>query len=152
PCSSCSHGSASTSWRTGIGRCSASTSGELMDRAPASNVLLVISADDEAPRATRVAIDLAKQRTAQLVAVVLLDTHLSARVADALTEVGFVSDEVSTNVGNTVLHERRARAEALLQLLTEHARKEGIDVTLLLEQGDTSEICNRVIRTHRIGT
>jgi hypothetical protein len=38
-----------------------------------------------------------------------------------------------------------------LQALTERATKEDVVVMPLIEQGDTGEICGRVIRTHQIG-
>ena len=37
-------------------------------------------------------------------------------------------------------------------MLAEHAKKESVVVTPIIEQGDIGEICRRVIRTHQVGT
>lgn len=116
------------------------------------NVLVVIPAGKEPQSALLAAIDLAKARGAQLVALVVLDPNVSSRVASTLTEVGFMSDEVGSQVSNTLLHEYRVESEAILQGLAERAKKEGVAVTPLIEQGETGDICSRVIRTHQIGT
>src|SRR5512140_557770 len=114
------------------------------------NVLVVIPAGKQPQRAVQAAIALAKERGGQLVALVVLDPRLSARLATTLTEVGFMADEIGASVSNTLLHEYRVESEALLQALAERAKREGVIVTPLIEQGDTGEICSRVIRTHQI--
>jgi nucleotide-binding universal stress UspA family protein len=116
------------------------------------NVLVVIPAGKEPQRALQAAIELAKERGGQLVALAVLDPRLSSRVATTLTEVGFMADEVGASVGNTLLHEYRVESEALLQALAKRAKRDGVSVTPLIEEGDTEEICSRVIRTHQIGT
>ena len=116
------------------------------------NVLVVIPAGKEPQRALQAAIELAKERGVQLVALAVLDPRLSSRVATTLTEVGFMADEVGASVGNTLLHEYRVESEALLQALAKRAKRDGVSVTPLIEEGDTEEICSRVIRTHQIGT
>jgi nucleotide-binding universal stress UspA family protein len=116
------------------------------------NVLLVIPAGSEPQQAMRAAIDLAKQHGGALVALVVLDAEQATRAASTLTEVGFMGEEVGTQVSETITHEYRSDAETLLQALAERAKKEGVVVTPLIEAGDTGEICGRVIRTHQIGT
>ena len=116
------------------------------------NVLIVIPAEKEPQRAMQAAIELARQRQGELVALVVLDPAISSRVVSRLTEVGFMSDEVGSQVSDAIVREERGCAEALLQGLAERAKKEGVVVTPIIEQGDTGEICGRVIRTHGIGT
>ncbi len=116
------------------------------------NVLLVIPAGAEPQRAMTAAIDLAKERGGNLVALIVLDPTQATRVARTLSEVGFLSEEVGTQVGATITHEYRSDAEALLHALAERARKDGVVVTPLIEEGDAGEICGRVIRAHNIGT
>jgi len=117
-----------------------------------SNVLIVIPAGSEPQQAMRTAVDLAKQRAGALVALVVLDADVPRRVASRLTEVGFMAERIGQEVSDTLLHEYRERAELLLRGLAEQAMKEGVVVTPLIEQGDTGDICGRVIRTYQIGT
>jgi nucleotide-binding universal stress UspA family protein len=116
-----------------------------------SNVLLVIPAGKESQQAVRTAIDLAKQHGSSLVALVVLDADVPARVAHRLTDVGFMSEQIGQQVSDAIQHEHQARAAVLLHALAERAKNEGVAVTALVEQGDTDEICSRVIRTYRIG-
>ena len=117
-----------------------------------SNVLLVIPAAKEPQEAMRAAIGLAKERGSTLVALVVLDPDLPSRVANTLTEVGFMGEQLGDQVRAAIVHEDRAGAEALLHALVERAKKEGVTVTPLIEQGDTGEICSRIIRAYQIGT
>ena len=116
------------------------------------NVLLVIPGGAEAQRAMAAAIDLAKAHGGHLVALIVLNPAQATRAARTLSEVGFMSEEVGTQVGAAITHEYRSDAEALLQALGERAGRDGVVVTPLIEEGDASEICDRVIRAHRIGT
>ncbi len=116
------------------------------------NVLIVIPAEKEPQQAIRAALELARQRGGELVALVVLDPDLPARVASTLTEVGFMGEQLGSQVSDAIVREYRMRSEALLQALAENGKKEGVAVTPLIEQGDTGEICSRVVRTHQIGT
>lgn len=116
------------------------------------NVLLIIPADKEPEQAMRAAIDLAKERQGALIALVLLDPELATRAASTLTDVGFLGERVGEQVSATIAHDQRAHCEALLHDLAERAKREGVVVTPLLEEGDIGEICGRLIRTHGIGT
>jgi nucleotide-binding universal stress UspA family protein len=116
------------------------------------NVLLVIPAGKEPWRAIARAIDLCRRRNAGLVALVVIDPNLPSFAASSLTDVGFMGEEVGDQVGEAIVREYRACAEALLHVLTEHAKKESVVVTPIVEQGDSGEICRRVIRTHQVGT
>jgi nucleotide-binding universal stress UspA family protein len=116
------------------------------------NVLLVIPDGAEPLRAMAAAIDLAKARRGRLVALIVLDPAQASRVTRTLSEEGFISEAVGTQVGATITNEHRSDAGALLQALCERARKDGVVVTPLIEEGDAGEICDRVIRAHHIGT
>ena len=116
------------------------------------NVLIVIPAEKEPQHAMRAALELAKQRGGSLVALVVLDPNSPARAASALTEVGFMGEQLGSQVSDALMQEHRVRSEALLHALVEQGRREGVTVTPLIEQGDTDDVCGRVIRTHQIGT
>ena len=115
------------------------------------NVLLVIPAGKEPWRAIASAIGLARRRAASLVALVVIDPHLPTYAASSLTDVGFMGEEVGAQVSEAIAREYRTCAEALLHVVAEHAKKESVVVTPIVEHGDIGEICRRVIRTHQVG-
>lgn len=115
------------------------------------NVLLVIPANKEPQRASTAAIELARQRGGELVALVVVDPNVPSYAASSLTDVGFMGEEVGEQVSETIAREYHARSAALLHTLAERAKNEGVVVTPILEEGDIGEICRRVIRTHQIG-
>ncbi|GIW41205.1 MAG: hypothetical protein KatS3mg076_1782 [Candidatus Binatia bacterium] len=115
------------------------------------NVLLVTSPDAEAPKALAYALERAKETGGELVALAVLDPEVVRRLETTLAQVGFVGEKVSDRVVETVLREKRARAEAHLRQVAETATKEGVRCRVLVEQGDPSEICGRVIRSEGIG-
>lgn len=116
------------------------------------NVLLMIPAGKEPQEAIGTAVELARQRGGTLVVVVVLDANLPGQVAIRLTEVGFMGEQIGRQVSDAIAHEYHTRATALLQALADRANKEGVPVIPLIEQGDTGEICSRIIRSHQIGT
>jgi nucleotide-binding universal stress UspA family protein len=116
------------------------------------NVLVLIPAGTEPQRAIRAAIGLAQEKDARLVAVVVITPEVASRVTSTLSDVGFVGEHVGSQVLETIQHECRTRSEALLRSVAEQAKQEGVAVTAMIEEGDTGEICARVIRTHQIGT
>jgi len=115
------------------------------------NVLLVIPAGIEPERTVSAAIELARQRKAALVALVVLDPSVPTHAASALTEIGFMGEEVGEQVSDAIVREHRSRSTALLHRIAERAKKDGVAVTPLIEQGDTGDICRRVIGAHHIG-
>ncbi len=116
------------------------------------NVLIVIPAGTESQQAIRTAIDLATEKGAELVALVVIPPEVANRVTSTLSEAGFLGEEVGSQVGEAIEHEHRVRADALLRAIAEQARHAGVALTPLIELGDTGEICTRVIRSHQIGT
>lgn len=116
------------------------------------NVLILIPPGKQPQQAIDTAITEAKRRGSTLVALVVLDRELAARVSSRFSESGFMSEHVEHQVSATIMREYRAQAEALLRTIAEHATREGVAVTPLLEEGDTEDVCGRVIRTHQIGT
>jgi nucleotide-binding universal stress UspA family protein len=115
------------------------------------NVLLVVPAGKEPQRAIGAAIELARQRGGTLVVLVVLDPTVPTQATSALTDVGFMGEQVGEEVGATIVREYRSQADTLLHALVERAKREGIAVTPLVAEGDTAEMCGRVIQSHQIG-
>ncbi len=114
------------------------------------NVLLVTSPVTDARNAVAYAIRRAKEIGGGLLALAVLDPDLTQHVATTLANVGFVGEKVSENVVDALVREQRAHAEALLHEIAEQAKKEGVACTPLIEEGDPSEVCGRIIATHAV--
>jgi hypothetical protein len=71
-------------------------------------------------------------------------------VAKTLDTVGLVGERVSDSVVDALAREQRARAETLLNQIAEHAKREGVAFTALIEAGDPSDICRHIIETHDV--
>jgi len=116
-----------------------------------TNVLLVTPAGKDPQRAVGATIEIAKQHGGTLVVLAVIDPSVPTYAASTLTDLAFMGEEVTERVSDTIAREYRTCASTLLQAVAERAKKEGVDVTPIIEQGDTGEICRRVIRTHQIG-
>jgi Universal stress protein family len=114
------------------------------------NVLLVTSPLNEAPQAIAYAVQQAKDLGGELIALAVLDPDLTRRIATTLTNVGFLGEKVSNGVMDTLAREQRGQAEALLKRVGDEAARQGVACTPLIEEGDPSEVCSRVIRSHGV--
>ena len=114
------------------------------------NVLLVTSPVADAPNAVAYALRRAKETGGRLVALTVLDPARAQRVAKTLDTVGLVGARVSDSVVDALAREQRAHAETLLNQIAEHAKREGVAFTALIEAGDPSDICRHIIETHDV--
>lgn len=118
-----------------------------------ANVLLIVPADTDCRTALREAIEATKGKPdRRLFIVVVLDPQLCERVSESLSETGFVGERVSDNVCATLMRDYEQRCRALAEELTAAARKEQVDAAGIVERGEPSEICGRLVRAHRIDT
>jgi len=115
-----------------------------------TNVLLVLSPASDAPRAVSDAVQHARDAGGRLIVLTVVNPALTARVGAALTDVGFVGEQVSDDVMHTLAREQQAHAEALLHRIGEQAKRAGVPFTPLIETGDPSEVCARVIAEHHV--
>jgi nucleotide-binding universal stress UspA family protein len=114
------------------------------------HVLLVTSPVTDAPRAVAYALERAQALGHGLLALAVLDPEVTQRVAATLTDVGFVGDRVSDSVMHTLAREQRAQAERLLKEIGARAAAAGVAYTPLIEEGDPSEVCDRVITQYAV--
>jgi nucleotide-binding universal stress UspA family protein len=115
-----------------------------------NNVLLVVTPGAEAPKAAAYALQRARERGGELVVLGILDPEAHARVADALSEKGFVGERVSEDLVETLEREKRALAESQMQQLCEEAHRQGVVCRGRVEEGEPSEVCRRVVAEHGI--
>lgn len=117
-----------------------------------SHVLLLLSAEIDAPNAVAYAIGRAQEIGGGLIAVAILDAKLTERVASTLANVGFVGEKVRESVMETLQREQRVQAEDLLNHIEEQARKHGIAFQSTIEEGDPGEVCAALVRQHDVVT
>lgn len=115
------------------------------------NVLLVITPGYEAPNALAYAVARAKELGGNLVALSVLDPDANKQVSSTLSNVGFVGGRVREDLVEALEKEQRSFAEMQLQQAAEEARRQGVDCTILIEEGDPSVVCARVVRERAIG-
>jgi hypothetical protein len=116
-----------------------------------NNVLLVVAPGYEAPRATAYALERARQANGRLIALAVLDPEAHHAVAKTLSDVGFVGERVSEDVVEALEGERRTFAEEQLRQIGEAAAREGVSFSGLVEEGEPTEVCERVARAHGVG-
>ena len=117
----------------------------------AANVLLLVPPNREPQTAVREAIALAKSRGGTLFVVAAVDADVMQRISDRLSDVGFIGEKVSDQVYETLSREYHERAAELVRSIAEQAGEAGVAAQPLVEEGDPSEVCNRLVRVHDIG-
>lgn len=115
------------------------------------NVLLVVAPGYDAPNAVAYALGRARDAGGGLVALGILDPEAHARVAATLTDSAFVGERVSENLIEALEKEQRGLVEAQVRQVAEEATGQGVACTPLVEQGEPSEVCRRVVAGHGIG-
>ncbi len=114
------------------------------------NVLLVTSPMTDAPNAVGYALGRAREMGGGLIGLAILDPEQAKQVAATLTTTGFLGEKVSDSVIETLQREQRAQAEMLLERIGGQAAQAGISYTPLIEEGDPSEVCGRIVRVHQV--
>jgi nucleotide-binding universal stress UspA family protein len=114
-----------------------------------SNTLLIIPPGVRPEASEQYALDAARRAGGSLIAVAILDPAETARIAARL-DSAFMGEEVSDRIVEVLAREQRLRAERLLDEIGTRARGAGIAFVPLIEEGDSEEVCSRLLRTHQI--
>ncbi len=114
------------------------------------NVLLLLPPARDSPTAMREAVKLSQARGTGLLIAVILDPETTERLSATLAEMGFMGEKVSDGVRATLIRAYRTQAEELVQQLVQQARAQGVTAESLVEEGDPSEICQRLIATRDV--
>jgi nucleotide-binding universal stress UspA family protein len=114
-----------------------------------TNVLLVIPPGTRPRRSLAYALERARRDGAGLVALVTLDPYETERLASRL-DAAFMGERVSDRVLEILAREQHTRAEELLEEIGAQAKEAGIAFVPLVDSGDTSEVCRRVIRHNSV--
>lgn len=108
-------------------------------------VLLVISTTRESPKTIDYALKRVKELKGRLIVLCVIDTKLPTSIMEKLADTGFVGDKPGTEVFSQILEEYKQRGEKKLAEISEAAKKEGISVKTVLEQGDLVDECLKAI-------
>ncbi len=114
------------------------------------NVLLVIPPGVKPSAGFHQALQQAANLGTKMIALVILDPNEMSRIANRL-DSAFMGERVGDSVTQALAREQQVRAEDLLDDIAHCARKWGVEVVPLVESGDTTEVCERVIRQHEVG-
>jgi len=114
------------------------------------NILLVIPPGVRPRAGFQHALARALETKRKLVALAILDPTETARIATRL-DSAFMGERIGDRVVAALSREHTVRAEGVLDEISKCADKAGVEIIPLIESGDTSEVCDRVIREHAIG-
>ena len=114
------------------------------------NVLLIIPQGVRPKAGVQHALERAAESKSKLIAVAVLDPQETARIASRL-DSAFMGERVGDRVTEALAREQRVHAECVLESIGRCAEHAGVDLATLVETGDTTEVCERVIRDHDIG-
>lgn len=95
--------------------------------------------------------DAARRSGEALVAVVVLDPAETARIAATL-DSAFLGERVSDRVVEVLAREQHSRAQSLLDGIERQASAAGIEFVPLIEEGDPSAACARIVQQYEIGS
>jgi nucleotide-binding universal stress UspA family protein len=116
-----------------------------------ANVLLIIPPGIR-PRAARDrAIEEAKHAGGKLIALLVLDPVEADRIAASL-DSAFLGERVSERVVEVLEQEQRRGAELVLADIEKHAKAAAVPFLPIIEEGDPTDVCARVIRQHAVGS
>lgn len=107
--------------------------------------LLALSTTEYSKEAIDYAIDLARNKEAELKAMFILDSSVPGTVFENLTDIGFIGDKPSTELKEAISKEYEERAKEVLREIKEQAKKSGVPCETLLEEGDFTEKCLEAI-------
>jgi nucleotide-binding universal stress UspA family protein len=110
-----------------------------------STVLLLLPPDRQVTRAIATALDVAAERGAKLIAVVVIDDDASLRLATRMIDVGLLAEKLTDQVSEAMEREHRIRGDALLTEVADQARTRGIACERRLEHGDMDEVCRLLV-------
>ncbi len=114
------------------------------------SILLVLSASRFSEKAIDFAVREAKNQTARLVALYVLETDHAKELFDTFTDIGFIGDRPSAGVSEAIMREYRQRGYETLGKVQIKAMEAGVDFEPLMEQGDMTSMILDTVRTHEV--
>jgi len=101
--------------------------------------LLALSTTEQSKEAISYALDLAKQRQAELTVLFILDSNVPATIFEKLTDIGFIGERPSAELKEAIAAEYSQQAVKRLEEIKVEADAAGVKCQTFLEAGDFSE-------------
>jgi len=103
--------------------------------------LLVLSTTEQSNEAINYALNIAKNKGADLFVLFILDSIVPATIFEKLTDMGFIGDRPSSELEEAISNEYVEQAAQLLSDIEAKAAAAGVSCKTFIEQGDFSEKC-----------
>jgi len=107
--------------------------------------LLVLSTTQQSGEAISYALNIAKNKDAELYVLFILDSVVPATIFEKLTDIGFIGDKPSSELTEAITKEYEEQAVQLLKDIEKRAADTGISCKTFIEQGDFAEVCLEAI-------
>lgn len=118
------------------------------DLGMAVTYLLALSTQASSSEAIDHAVNLAKEKGANLVGLFVMDAAVADSVFDNLTDMGFLGDKPGSDLRDAVAKEYETQAAAQLESLLLQAREAGVECKSVLKQGPFTETVLEAIGTY----
>lgn len=99
-------------------------------------VLLVLSTSRTSDEVIDCAVEQAKKRGADLLALYILEKELANEVFDTFTDIGFIGDRPSADITESLMREYRQRGYEELGKVQVKAMEAGVGFDTLMEEGE----------------
>jgi len=103
--------------------------------------LLALSTTKYSKEAIDYAIDLAKQKEAELKVVFILDSNVPGTIFENLTDIGFIGDRPSTDLKEAISNEYFEQAKQVIVEIKDQSNEMGVECETFLEEGDFGYKC-----------
>jgi nucleotide-binding universal stress UspA family protein len=114
------------------------------------HLMLVLSPSRHNPKSVDLALSMARKGKRSLLAVFIVDDKVAHAIAGRIVDIGFLGDQVSSELEASILRDYEDRGRRELQDVKERADSEGIDCELLIRRGDFVEECLKIARELRV--
>jgi nucleotide-binding universal stress UspA family protein len=109
------------------------------------SIVLLLSVARMSEKALEFAVERAKEWSAELTVLYIIDTSLADEVFDRFTDIGFMGDKPSTQLTEAIMKEFRQRGYEDLGRVQVRAMEEGVGYNPMTVQGDFFRCAMEVI-------
>lgn len=98
--------------------------------------LLALSTTQQSKEAIRYALDLAKQKKADLIVLFILDSNVPATIFEKLTDIGFIGERPSAELKDAISNEYIEQAKQVVEDIKKQAEASEVKCETHIEEGD----------------
>ncbi len=116
------------------------------------NTLLVLSTAAQSPKATDVALNIAKEQGGTLIVLFVADVDMTATIFDRLEGTTMIGESQGQAVQCALLEEYKRQGEQQLAMIKKRAEEQGIPTETIFKMGGFADECIAAIRGNEIET